>query len=123
MSDLEQRVRWLEQQLSNRTPFDLQQLRQQMAALQNQQRLGGGGYGGGGGSSTTFLFCRSTTGNLPAGGTLTGQTIATRNAGADQTVNSNGTIENITGNDIPSGSMVFVGTSADGTYGAISVAC
>jgi hypothetical protein len=96
------------------------QLRNVQQQLQQafQQQVGGGG----GGGNPSFLFC-TTGADLAAGSHITGQTVNTLSGGSDDTINSDATLYNITGNDIPSGSLVFLGSCPDGTFGVIGVAC
>jgi hypothetical protein len=83
-----------------------------------QQQGGGGGSGG----NPSFLFC-TTTEDLAAASHITGQTVNTLDSGSDSAVSTGATIYNVTGNDIPSGSLVFLGSNPDGTFGAMGVAC
>lgn len=130
MSDLESRLFFLEQQLAGRIGFDIANLKNQLAALQNASRQGGF-YGAGGGSGGgQYLGC-TTTGDLPAGspGTaLTGQTVWTVNfnsgAPARSNTDTNATLLNDTPHDIPSGTQVVVAKSGDGSaYIVVNTVC
>ena len=123
MSDLESRLFFLEQLISGRLQYDLQQLKLQMQNLANQQRQGGWSSGGGGGSTAGY-FGATLSGALAHGSSISGQTVWKMPGRA--TVTASGTIYNdgpTATNDIASGKQVILAANDDGSYTVVGVYC
>jgi hypothetical protein len=122
MSDLEQRLFFLEQ-LMARVDYSLQQLRQQSQGLANQQRQGSWGQGGSGGASAAYFSC-TLSGALAHGSSIAGQSVwkmpGRATAAASATVYNDGPNA---ADDIATGKQVILAANSDGSYTAIGVYC
>lgn len=127
MTDVESRLFFLEQLVSGRLQYDVQQLKVALAQLQNAQRVGDSGWfnGGAGGPGIGYYGC-TLSADCPAGtpGTpATGQTAWAISSGARSNVTTDGEVYNDMPYDCPSGSQVVLGANPDGTYTVIGKVC
>ncbi len=123
MTNLEQRIRNLEMQLTSQAAA-VQSLASQVAALQQQSRTTQQSpYGGGSGTGGSIYTIAPVV--ITAGGSVTGQTVYALVSGTSTALGGTWTVYNVMAAATVStaGKTIIVAPNGDGTYTAVNQSC